>query len=765
MPVAHVPRGGRRGRRTASVLRSAVAVCLLASAPAWSATTAPDLDATLHDLEGDVTVLVDRARVLEQRVAAGEHGGATANSVQRYEEAVYRFLIKDYEPAAETFFVLVSTDALSNAGLARDAEFYLGESLFQLGYLQLAEGTFRAIMDQPSHPFREDAVRRLLEIYAQDPTPYRFDRLFNEAILQGGVPPSDRIAYAVGKAFRMRGDPAKAKSWFGNIEPDSPYYVRAQYTIGAMLVAAGGEAALRDALGVFTPLADRATKDDDGVLTVTADDAYVIDLARLALGRIHDHLGEGAAAVEAYGKVGEDSRLLADKLHELAWVFIKQGDWSSASRAVDVFLVAFPEHAYAAELRLVQGHLRFEQGELDNAVATYQALIDDFDPVVAQFRDMASGAHDARTFFRELVAVDEVEAVSPDADAAALADDTLPPFAVSTLLDDPTFRGTVDLYQELEAQDKAITASEGMVEELDGPLGGGDAEASIEVVGLQVRDVQAQLLAERLDLLATESRYVRERAGGVVGSDLDRLDQQRTALLRRVETVVRVIADARNAVAATAPVAPAPVADAATDEPATTGPDGMPVAPPVAPPPRPTVDTAAVRQRTRGELAGLLTEVDALAASYHAVRGAPGVDLDLDPTVARLDVMAEAIGRADVRLAHVDDDLGNLTGDGFRRIRDTYRTEAAAVAAERTEIDARFSRTESLALALIRNNFERVADVFADRVMGADMGIVNVSWSQWVQAGESRDQLQNERDQVLSALRDKYDLVEQKMKQ
>ena len=79
---------------------------------------------------------------------------------------MYLFLVGDYAMAAEGFFSLVTLAALTDAGLHRDAEWYLAESLFQMGNSSTAEARYLVIAQDDTHPFRDDAVRRLLELYA-----------------------------------------------------------------------------------------------------------------------------------------------------------------------------------------------------------------------------------------------------------------------------------------------------------------------------------------------------------------------------------------------------------------------------------------------------------------------------------------------------------------------------------------------------------------------------------------------------------------------
>ena len=77
------------------------------------------------------------------------------------------------------------------------------------------------------------------------------------------------------------------------------------------------------------------------------------DLSALAVARIHYELGEYNKATEYYNRIDGDSVYFADALYEVIWTFIEQEDYRAALEAVEIFLIAFPEHHYAARLSLL----------------------------------------------------------------------------------------------------------------------------------------------------------------------------------------------------------------------------------------------------------------------------------------------------------------------------------------------------------------------------------------------------------------------------
>ena len=149
---------------TSRPLRTLVALVALAAWPAFGAKVKPE--DRLGDLSGQVDSVTAAVESLERQVAPGRGFITEQDAVRRYEDCVYLFLVGDYAMAAEGFFSLVTLAALADAGLHRDAEWYLAESLFEMGNTSTAEARYLVIAEDPTHPFRDDGVRRLLELYA-----------------------------------------------------------------------------------------------------------------------------------------------------------------------------------------------------------------------------------------------------------------------------------------------------------------------------------------------------------------------------------------------------------------------------------------------------------------------------------------------------------------------------------------------------------------------------------------------------------------------
>ncbi|MEC7947698.1 MAG: tetratricopeptide repeat protein, partial [Myxococcota bacterium] len=398
-----------------------------------------DVEADLVDTEQRASKL---ARDYEQR--RGLIGAEEAT--RRYEDAVYAFLVGDYERAAMAFFVLVESEALTSAALQKDSQWYLAECLFELGNWNTALDAYQLIVNTGgNHPFFEDAVRRQLEVYGILQESERFYALYQSWILSGRVAPTDQVKYTVGKSFWRQGENARAKALFMEIPVGGGFYARARYFMGAVLASEGE---FQAAAAEFARVAELESA------------GPVRELAWLALARVLYEIGEYDQALAAYRNIPAGSTYLADQLYEMVWAYIKQGDWEGALQQTEIFLIAFPEHPYALQLKLDMGHLHMKNTSYEKALAAYETVVDDYTPLQRQLARIEATREDIGTYFERMVAGDAL-----DAGNAALPD-----FARALLTGNDEVARAVDASRALRSQQSDLDDSRSAAREVDAVL-------------------------------------------------------------------------------------------------------------------------------------------------------------------------------------------------------------------------------------------------------------------------------------------------------
>ena len=696
------------------------------------------------------------------------------SAVNRFQDSMFHHLIGEHEPAAEGFFALVTTGSLSDAGLHRDAEWYLAESLLGMRNYVTAEQRFRIIVEDMQHPFRVDAVRRLLELYTQKGDVESFRALYNDEIVSGRVPATPEVVYSLARSFYQQGDLAEAQRFFEQVEPGTDWHAKARYYIGVIAVA---QERLDDAIAEFQRVA---------LLSITtADSRRVQDLALLALGRIHYERGDYLQASTEYNRIGGDSEYEADKLYEVIWTSIKQERFRDAINNIEIFLLAFPEHRYSAQLMLNQGHLAVQASDWSGAMVSYEQVIVDYEPVRTRFASLADPTVDS----------DETVSAVLDASRPEL-EGGLPSYALSMMRADPELSRAVAVFQDLEVQRSDIEASEGLVRELEAVMSESTGIQNLERVRFDALRTRTKVLQARLALLEGHEAFLADRdaASAMAATDLGkRRKELELALttganevssfegrLSKYESRLGALQGESDRLTAEVEDGQAQIEDLRSKLEANAGIDR-----------RTRAQIEADLQQAEDELDASTEEAEALDAQVAALR-APSVvralakaGIDIDELAAkteqlvsdakaarpsgrdllgdRFDALLLASGRLDERLAVVVRSSIATETSEIGRIRKRFAAEKEAVASQRVDYDASLGVAKSVSLQLTREGFGRLEDFFAESVLKADMGIVDVYWAQKLEVADEIERVKTEKDALLTELQQRFKLIRQKI--
>lgn len=703
------------GRSRPALIRSFLGLALLGLAipTSASASRATDELARRYDsIEVDVEQLTADAERLARNVAPGRGFITSDQAIRRYQDYVFLHLVGEYEPAAEGFYSLVTTVALDDAGLHYDAEWYLAESLYKLGNLRTAEANYRIIVDDADHPFHDDAVRRLLELYVQLDDSAAFEQLYNAEILSGKVEPSDLITYAIGKAFYHKGELGPAKSNLGDVPADSPYFRKARYILGTIMVVQGN---LETSAQVFRSIVELSVE--------TIDDRRVLDLSLLALGRIYMELGLYEEAGSFYGRISSDSEYLADKLYEEVWTFIKQkeeirllraqkGEDATAEekalmegreaalvqqalRGIDIFLLAYPEHEYTAKLKLLQGHLHIQAVQYNSAMRSYENVITEYAPVRERFGELARSPDKPKEYLQEFV---------DNGGQVKASGDQLPPYALSMVMADRDLSRAITVYQDIERQRQSIAASESIIEELEKALANANGIGGFDQLRYDMQLDRSLRVQRHYDLLALEEDVLQ---AGLSGESKRRVNDVRSVRQASQETALQAIAE--------------------------------------------------------GDAARVQTDVDKVRGQLSALRS--GVT---EPVLAdqlrKMDQLHTALYAAESKLADASSRLGPLETEELGRIRTRFVREVEEVSRQKAELDVTLDEAQQVSENLTRSGFGRLEDFFAASVLRADVGIVDVYWAQKVAVSDEKTRVIEERNDLKDQISRRFELIEQKLR-
>lgn len=384
-------------------------------------------------------------------------------------EMFYR--LRDYVRASIIFTDLVDNHAQHTA--YPDALFFLAESLFQANDYLGARSNYRLILDHADErryrPHLQAALGRLIEIAIHIRDFDGIERCFERL---SRLPPSEvesatayfRAKYLYSVAVPLdalvdedaplpKPDPAKleaARAAFEAVAQRSPYYPQARYFIGVIYALRGQYAQGIEAFARVAQLAATTDAHRD-----------IVELARLALGRLHYETMQLDRSVEAYQTIPRTSRYFDLALYEIAWTYIRQGDATRAERALEMLVVAAPGSRHIPDATLLRGNLLLRNGKLESAKAAFAEVIREFQPVQEQLEQLVASQEDPQAFFQALVRENLEEF-----DAQAF----LPPLAQRWASFEADMERALAAVGDLSRARKLIVETDNVVQRLTGAL-------------------------------------------------------------------------------------------------------------------------------------------------------------------------------------------------------------------------------------------------------------------------------------------------------
>jgi len=330
------------------------------------ASTASAHDVDVEGLQSVAQGVEDALADLDVRHRTGGDLMAPEERLGAYQEAAAAFLLERHEEAALRFFVLRTL--VDDPALRAEADWYLAQSLLEAGHDRLSEAVLREITglddeERSLHPFRSEAAALLLELTATHRPAGDFAPVHHALDARGLVASDATLAYSVGRSWYLVGQLGQAREVLEGIDGAHPVGPRASYLIATMDLLEGR----RDSAEArFNAVAEGRRE--------TVRDQHVADLAQLAVARLAYEAGRYDEAAQHYDRLDGSSPVLEDALYELAWTHIARGDDAAALRAVDLFLLAFPDAARAGRVSVARGHLQMRQGQWEEAQWTYEAI-------------------------------------------------------------------------------------------------------------------------------------------------------------------------------------------------------------------------------------------------------------------------------------------------------------------------------------------------------------------------------------------------------
>ena len=509
----------RAARSAAAALALAGLVAGPLPARADAALTPPQ---SLGAMREQVTVLQKRLDFVVDQYSREIIPSDVSETERRFSEAEIQFLLQDYGAAAVFLYDVVDNPSFKRSSRYDDALYYLGESLYQQQSYLPARRYFAELLNQGGGRYTQDALLRLIQISDKLDDFTGVDG-YMRRLSQTGAKLRPEVLYTYGKFLFRRTDlPEKlrrqrALQYFDAVPATSAIASAARYFIGVLWVEQDDMAS---ALKAFDQVVALPVQ--------TAHDRKINELAWMAIGRIHYHQGKYDAALDAYQHVDRKSDQFYESLYEIAWTYVKKGDYENAQRACEILLVGAADSPLAPQAKILMGHLYAKNKKFDEAVSTYNEVINTYAPVRDEIDALLALHDDPVRYFNELIARQgkafDVQSI-------------LPPVAVKWASTESDVKKALAIVSGVEDGKQGVKDGEAIADRILASLDAGTLEPFPTLAEGHRRGVEIQnaLLQVQTGLANLETSLVGDRASPALKARLEQARQHRAALQQRFE--------------------------------------------------------------------------------------------------------------------------------------------------------------------------------------------------------------------------------------
>src|SRR5690606_37645292 len=336
------------------------------------------------------------------------------------------------------------------------------------------------------------------------------------------------------------GDVERAKATLQGVSATSDYNHQGQYLMGVILTKQAVPAAAvtgteEGAAPATAPPLDPASRARYAAAieqfrrvtrlpAETQAERHVVDLAWMAIGRLLYESDNYLDAAEAYGHVDRTSPEFSTMLYELAWVYVRLGDYQRAQRALEVLSITAPETLRLADGSLLRADLMLRSGQFDNALTLYRSVHSRFDPIRDQVASFIKTTSDPAIYYDKLLQ-ERLE--------GGKGTEELSPIVIEWAREEAEDSRAFAVIDDVSRSRDLVRRSNDLAKKLDGVLQSpARAKAFPELIGSleKATGLQNRLANGWRTLAAGMDDVARDNPGGELG----RVRAQRRALMKQV---------------------------------------------------------------------------------------------------------------------------------------------------------------------------------------------------------------------------------------
>jgi len=447
-------------------------------------------------------------------------------ATRRLVDAQVAFGVGNFDDAAVMLYDFV--EQFPKSKQFDEALYYLGESLFQKGDNVASRTYFKKLITDvgSSSKFYQQGLERLIELSLRlkDTT-----KVTDWLAALKNVPASKRrssVPYVQGKYAYFSDKFSDAISYFKTVPRSSKYYFQAQYFIGTSHVALKKLGAAAKKFRAITKM--KSTK---------RGAKRVIELAFMALGRVHYERDQPSKAIDYYLRVSRRSDLFKDALYEVSWVYVKHKQFDKALRALGLLALTDPNSSKMPEVRILEGNLRIRKAqklsisnkgnsaeEYDKALKVFTSTKGIFTKPHDELGKIIAANEDPKKFFAQ---------ITGRVSETLKTQTTLPPVAASWIRAQPDVTRVVTIETDLGQIKDEIATAERTIKRLEQALtksAGVNVFPKLAAKRTRGVEVMEEIFKLRTQLAQRLRKLAMKYADGTEKGTLERLRKERKKL-------------------------------------------------------------------------------------------------------------------------------------------------------------------------------------------------------------------------------------------
>lgn len=761
-----------------------ITLCAAGAAQAAGKVSTAELQGQVEEVARQIEVARNNIELVEKQYTLREETSDDAARLQRFSDGEIQYLLTDYATAAVLFYDLVANKDFQKSPRYPDALFYLADSLYQQKNYLGARLYLRQLLQLRAGHYKE-ALARYLEIAGRLNEFTGIDDYINQARgLSGGALPPE-LTYVYAKWMFRRQDltveerVARSRPIFQTLAGDlsGPFHVQAQYFIGV------GYVRLKQwdqAIAEFSAVSQATARDDK--------ERTVKELADLSMGRVYFEIGKYDEAIDRYARISQASESFPDSLYEIAWSYVRKGEMERAKNATEVLLLVAEDSVLAPEAKILQGTLLQKLQKYDDAIDTYNQVINAYAPVRDEIDALLSVNKDPVQYFDELLARNE-----KSLDVTKL----LPPVALKWASTRQEVAEAVEITSALDASRRGIEESRAIADRILRSLDerGVESFPVLQEGYTRADAVDTALTRAEATLTRIEEFLVDDLMNGEQKRQLGELKQKQIELKKRIETLPTTTEQVRarkDRIQATI--------DALDKTAFQLGIDIQSQAAQLTAI-RKFVDDTRAQRKDRPEdekaflekvtfeqraLEGMQTQLDELRAQLLAERNnadkavggegllkqeyaqildqerlllaqaRQGLAADAQKVLLRADVVRADANAVRERVSRSKTIVRDRVAQKAQKLREQVLLEQQLLEGYRTETAAVTGETRNLVGRIAFDSFKRVRQSFYDLVLKADVGVVDVSFQRKQDKTSQIQKLASQKDRELKQLDEEF---------